>query len=67
MVTHDVDEAILLSDRIVVMGHGPKAKVLDCIEVDIPRPRQKAELMDDPRFTALRKKLVGMLSDESIA
>ncbi|GAB7058091.1 MULTISPECIES: ABC transporter ATP-binding protein [unclassified Paenibacillus] len=61
MVTHDVDEAILLSDRIVVMGHGPKAKVLDCIEVDIPRPRQKAELMEDPRFVLLRKKLVGML------
>ncbi len=67
MVTHDVEEAILLSDRIAVMSHGPKAKVLDCIEVDIPRPRQKAELLDDPKFAVLRKKLVNMLSSEHTA
>jgi nitrate transport ATP-binding subunits C and D len=67
MVTHDVEEAILLSDRIVVMSHGPNARVLDSIQVDIPRPRQKAELLEDPMFVVLRKRLVGMLSNESIA
>ena len=64
MVTHDVEEAILLSDRIVVMSHGPKAYIREVIEVDIPRPRQKADIMDNPEFIKLRKQITAMLSEE---
>lgn len=67
MVTHDVEEAILLSDRIVVMSHGPKAYIRDVIKVDIPRPRQKSDIMDNQEFIKLRKLLTNMLSEESIA
>lgn len=61
MVTHDVEEAILLSDRIVVMSHGPKARILEIIDVEIPRPRNRSEIVDDPNFVILRKKLIGLL------
>ncbi|WP_017729404.1 ABC transporter ATP-binding protein [Halalkalibacterium ligniniphilum] len=67
MVTHDVEEAILLSDRIVVMSHGPKANIRAVISVDIPRPRQKSDIMDNQEFIKLRKQLTNMLSQESIA
>ncbi|MBB6446283.1 ABC transporter ATP-binding protein [Bacillus benzoevorans] len=66
MVTHDVEEAILLSDRIVVMSHGPKARIQEIINVDIPRPRKKSELLDNPRFNKLKKELIKMLHSESI-
>lgn len=61
MVTHDVEEAILLSDRIVVMSHGPKARILEIIDVEIPRPRNRSEIVDDLNFVRLRKKLIGLL------
>lgn len=65
MVTHDVEEAILLSDRIIVMSHGPKATIRETIHVEIPRPRQKSDLMDHPQYIHLRKQLVQMLSNEN--
>jgi nitrate/nitrite transport system ATP-binding protein len=64
MVTHDVEEAILLSDRIVVMSHGPEANIREQFQVDIDRPRYKEKLMDDQRYTSLRKELYLMLSEE---
>ena len=47
MVTHDVDEAVLLSDRIVMMTNGPAATIGDILAVDIPRPRNRVELAED--------------------
>jgi len=50
MVTHDVDEAILLSDRIALMTRGPQAKLAEQVEVKLARPRRRADLIDDPEF-----------------
>jgi NitT/TauT family transport system ATP-binding protein len=54
-VTHDIDEAIFLSDKIVVMGRNP-GHIKEVIEVDLPRPR-KPEILDTPRFTEFRRRL----------
>src|SRR5439155_889868 len=54
MVTHDVDEAILLSDRIALMTRGPQAKLAEQVEVKLARPRRRADLIDDPEFLPLR-------------
>lgn len=63
MVTHDVDEAILLSDRIVVMSQGPKAGVLDIIQIDMPRPRSAADMADNSSFYwQVRNKMLNMLA-----
>ncbi len=45
MVTHDVDEAILLSDRVVLMTNGPNARIGEIVEIDIPRPRTRASII----------------------
>ncbi|PKO83273.1 MAG: nitrate ABC transporter ATP-binding protein [Betaproteobacteria bacterium HGW-Betaproteobacteria-11] len=54
MVTHDVDEAVLLSDRIVMLTNGPAATIGEILAVDLPRPRDRLELAHDPRFAACR-------------
>ncbi len=61
MVTHDVDEAILLSDRIALMTNGPGAELAEIVEVDIPRPRTRASLIDDPRYMKLRNHILQFL------
>jgi len=61
MVTHDVDEAILLSDRIAMMSAGPSAKLAEIIDIDLPRPRIRAELIDDPRYIHLRSHILKFL------
>jgi nitrate/nitrite transport system ATP-binding protein len=61
MVTHDVDEAVLLSDRIVMMTNGPAATIGEILSVDIPRPRQRVELAEDPRYVAARKEVIDFL------
>jgi nitrate/nitrite transport system ATP-binding protein len=48
MVTHDVDEAVLLSDRIVMMTNGPAATIGEILTVDLPRPRNRVALAEDP-------------------
>jgi len=63
MVTHDVDEAIFLSDRVVMMTNGPAAEVGDILEVKFPRPRNRKELMSDPEYYRLREHLIGFLED----
>lgn len=67
MVTHDVDEAIYLSDRIVVMTHGPGARIRAVLDVDFPRPRDKEALMEDREYYRLRSTLLHMLAEEMAA
>lgn len=63
MVTHDVDEAIFLSDRVVMMTNGPAAEVGDILEVDLPRPRSRQALLESPRFYEMREELIGYLNE----
>jgi len=61
MVTHDVDEALFLSDRIVCMTDGPEAEVGDIIEVKFPRPRERKAVMEHPDYYKLRERLIEFL------
>jgi nitrate/nitrite transport system ATP-binding protein len=61
MVTHDVDEAVLLSDRIVMMTNGPAATIGDIVAVDLPRPRDRLALAEDGRFAAYRAAVLEFL------
>ncbi len=63
MVTHDVDEAILLADRVVMMSNGPRAKIGRIMEVPLPRPRTRAALLAHPRYYELREELIGFLEE----
>ena len=65
MVTHDVDEALLLGDRIVMMTNGPAATVGEILTVDFPRPRQRFELFADSRFEELRDHLLSFLEERA--
>jgi nitrate/nitrite transport system ATP-binding protein len=61
MVTHDVDEAVLLSDRIVMMTNGPAATIGEVLTVDLPRPRNRVALAEDPRYQQCRKAVIDFL------
>jgi len=61
MVTHDVDEAIFLSDRVIMMTGGPFAKVGDVAHIDLPRPRNRKVTMEDPDFYKHRQHLLEFL------
>ncbi|MBI5449801.1 MAG: ABC transporter ATP-binding protein [Gammaproteobacteria bacterium] len=61
MVTHDVDEAVLLSDRVVMMSNGPAATIGGILEVDLPRPRDRLTLAANPRYAMLRGELLKFL------
>ncbi len=61
MVTHDVDEAVLLSDRVVMMTNGPAATIGDVLEVDLPRPRERLALAANPRYIHLRGRVLEFL------
>jgi nitrate/nitrite transport system ATP-binding protein len=63
MVTHDVDEAILLADRVVMMSNGPRAKIGRVMKVPLPRPRTREALLQHPRYYELREELIGFLED----
>ena len=63
MVTHDVDEAILLSDRIALMTSGPDARLAEIVDVKVPRPRTRAELIDDPEYLRLRAHILHFLME----
>ena len=60
-VTHDVDEAILLADRVVMMSNGPNARIGNIMEVDLPRPRSRKELLAHPDYYAYREELLDFL------
>jgi len=60
-VTHDVDEAILLADRVVMMTNGPNARIGKVMDVSLPRPRTRRALLDHPDYYAYREELLGFL------
>jgi len=61
MVTHDVDEAVLLSDRIVMMTNGPAATIGEILTVDLPHPRDRLLLANNPQYHALRANVLDFL------
>ncbi len=67
MVTHGIDEAILLADRIVVMGNPPGPSIIDIIPVDLPRPRDRASVIDEPAFRMVQERLMALLTAEEPA
>ncbi|MES1023512.1 nitrate ABC transporter ATP-binding protein [Gloeocapsa sp. BRSZ] len=64
MVTHDVDEAVLLSDRIVMLTNGPESKIGQILEVDIPRPRKRMEVVEHPSYYSLRSEMIYFLNQQ---
>jgi nitrate/nitrite transport system ATP-binding protein len=64
MVTHDVDEALLLSDRVVLMTNGPEAHIGQILEVPLPRPRTQMTAAEHPSYYALRSEIVGFLNEQ---
>lgn len=65
MITHDIDEAILLADRILLMTNGPFARVAESVEITIPRPRSRTEIVEHPNYYAIRNHLVQFLGQRS--
>jgi len=63
MVTHDVDEAILLADRVIMMTNGPRATIGKILEVDLPRPRDRKALLEDPKFYQYRQEVLHFLAE----
>jgi nitrate/nitrite transport system ATP-binding protein len=63
MITHDVDEAVLLSDRIVMMTNGPAAGIGEVLEIDLPRPRNRLELAGNPDYIAARTAVLTFLHE----
>jgi nitrate/nitrite transport system ATP-binding protein len=66
MITHDVDEAVLLSDRIVMMTNGPSATIGEILEVDLLRPRNRLKLAEDPHYHHLRGRVLEFLYQKQI-
>jgi len=62
-VTHDVDEAILLADKVVMMTNGPNARIGEIMEVDLPRPRSRRALLDHPDYYRYRQQVLQFLAD----
>jgi nitrate/nitrite transport system ATP-binding protein len=67
MVTHDVDEAVLLSDRVFMMTNGPAAQIGEVLEVNLARPRERLTLASDARFVALRARVLKFLYEKQSA
>jgi nitrate/nitrite transport system ATP-binding protein len=61
MVTHDIEEAIFLSDRVVVMNNGPEATIKEIVDINLPRPRNKKEIAHDPEYIKVHDKLLNLL------
>ncbi len=61
MITHDIDEALFLADRLVMMTNGPAANIGEVIEIPFPRPRDRARIMEDPQYYKLRNHALDFL------
>jgi bicarbonate transport system ATP-binding protein len=61
MITHDIDEALLLADRVVMMTNGPHAKIGEIMEIPFPRPRDRARIIEDPQYYILRNQALDFL------
>jgi nitrate/nitrite transport system ATP-binding protein len=61
MITHDIDEAIYLSDRVLLMSEGPRARLAEDVTIPLPRPRERTSLFKDPRYYEVRARLVDFL------
>jgi nitrate/nitrite transport system ATP-binding protein len=61
MITHDIDEALFLSDRLVMMTNGPAANIGEILDIPFPRPRNREKMMEDPRYFALRNQALDFL------
>lgn len=64
MVTHDIEEAIFLSDRVVVMNNGPAATIKEIVDVPLPRPRNKKDIVHDECYMAIHDRLLSLLIDK---
>jgi nitrate/nitrite transport system ATP-binding protein len=64
MVTHDIEEAIFLSDRVVVMNNGPASTIKEIVDVPLPRPRNKKDIVHDPVYMSIHDKLLNLLIDK---
>jgi len=64
MATHDIEEAIFLSDRVVVMNNGPAATIKEIVDVPLARPRNKKEIVHDESYMAIHDKLLNLLIDK---
>lgn len=64
MITHDVDEAVLLSDRIVMMTNGPAATIGEILDIHLERPRDRVSLAEDPEYTHLRSEVLKFLYEK---
>jgi bicarbonate transport system ATP-binding protein len=61
MITHDIDEALFLADRLVMMTNGPAAGIGEVLSIDFPRPRNREDIMEDPRYYELRNNALDFL------
>jgi len=67
MVTHDIDEAIYLADRVMVMTDGPAATIREVISIPLSRPRNKHSTLHDPRFLELKERLFSLLQGDAMS
>jgi bicarbonate transport system ATP-binding protein len=61
MITHDIDEALFLADRLVMMTNGPAASIGEVMTIDFPRPRNREDIMEDPKYYELRNTALDFL------
>lgn len=66
MITHDVDEAVLLSDRIVMMSNGPAATIGEILSIDLPRPRERVSMADTPEYNHYRAQVLKFLYERQL-
>ncbi len=64
MVTHDIEEAIFLSDRVVVMNNGPAATIKEIVDIPLARPRNKKDIVHEPAYMKIHDKLLSLLIDK---
>lgn len=64
IITHDIDEAVLLSDRVIMMTNGPKATIGEILEVNLKRPRNRVELQSDPEYIRCREAILSFLYEK---